>query len=103
MSTQPRTEAEIAIGAISEVIKGRMTRPIYLRVEMQPGGLDIRQVEYLTAEEFAQLVKVEPRTVYTWFEKRLIKYHKPKGTGQNLIDLNDALAWIESGAVARED
>lgn len=102
MSTQLRTEAEIAIGAISDVIKGKMTRPIYLRVEMQPGGLDIRQVEFLTAEEFAALVKVEARTVYTWFEKRLIPFYKPKGTGQNLIDINDALAWIESGAVMKE-
>src|ERR1043165_6636746 len=102
MSSQPRTEAEVAIGAISDVIKSRMTRPLYLRVEMTPGGLAIRQVEYLTAEEFAQLVKVEPRTVYTWFEKKLIKYHKPKGTGQNLIDLNDALAWIEAGAVTKD-
>ena len=61
MSMQPRTEAEIAIGAISDAIKGRQTRPIYLRVGWSDGHLDVRQVEYLTAEEFAQLAKVEKR------------------------------------------
>jgi excisionase family DNA binding protein len=102
---QPRTEAEIAIGAISNVIKGRLTKPIYLRAswDAEAGRLAIEQVEYLTAEEFAPLVKVEPRTVYTWFEKNLIKSYKPPGTGQRLINLNDAIEWIESGAAAMEE
>jgi excisionase family DNA binding protein len=103
MSIQPRTEAEIAIGAISGVIKERQERPIYLRVGWLDGKLDVRQVEYLTAEEFARLAKVETRTVYTWLEKRLFPFHKPPGTGQVLININDALAWIESGAVTKED
>src|ERR1051325_3751701 len=99
MSTQPRTEAEIAIAAISDVIRGRMTRPIYLRVSNAGGKISVEQVEYLTAQEFAQLAKVEPRTVYSWIQDGRITYYQPVGMGQKLISLSDALQWIESGAV----
>jgi excisionase family DNA binding protein len=105
MSFQPRTEAEIAIQAISGVIKSRLTRPVYVRLfwDEEAGRLQVEQVEYLTTEEFAALVKADKRTVYTWFEKRLLPFYKPNGTGQNLIDINDALAWISAGKVTKTD
>jgi excisionase family DNA binding protein len=98
-----RTEAEIAIKALSDVIAGRMSRPLFLKAEHYDGRLAISQVEFLTPEELAQLAKVKPRTVYLWIEKRLFPFSKPPGTGQVLIAFNDALAWIESGVVKVEE
>lgn len=93
---------ETAIKALRDVIQDRMSRPLYLRVEMRDGELTIEQVEYLTTEELAALVKVDPRTVYGWFEKGLLKFCKPAGTGQNLIPLRAALHWIESSETVKE-
>jgi len=98
-----RTEAEIAIKALSDVIAGRINRPIFLKAEHRDGRLVISQVEFLTPEELAQLAKVKPRTVYLWIEKRLFPFSKPPGTGQVLIAFNDALDWIESGVVKIEE
>jgi excisionase family DNA binding protein len=98
-----RTETENAIQALSDVIAGRMTRPIFIRAEHCDGRLAISQVEFLTPEEMAQLAKVKLRTVYLWIEKRLFPFSKPPGTGQVLIALKDALAWIESGMVKVEE
>src|SRR5437868_14978012 len=96
-------EAENAITALSDVIAGRMNRPIFLKAEYANGRLAISQVEFLTPEELAQLAKVKLRTVYLWIEKRLFPFSKPLGTGQVLIALKDALAWIESGMVMVEE
>src|SRR5436853_7094482 len=97
------TEAEIAIRTLSNVIADRMGRPVFLKAECCDGRRAIRQVEFLTPEELAQLAKVKPRTVYLWIEKRLFPFSKPMGTGQVLIAFNDALAWIESGVVKVEE
>ncbi len=98
-----QTEAEIAIKALSDVIAGRISRPLFLKAGYCDGRLAISQVEYLTPEELAQLAKVKPRTVYLWIEKRLFPFSKPPGTGQVLIAFNDALDWIESGMVKVEE
>src|SRR5436309_9834535 len=97
------TEAEIAIKALSDVIAGQMSRPIFLKAEYCDGRLAISQIEFLTPEELAQLAKVKPRTVYLWIEKRLFPFSKPRGTGQVLIAFNDALDWIESGVIRVEE
>ena len=98
-----RTESESAIEALSDVIAGRMSRPLFLKAEHCDGRLAISQVEFLTPEEMAQLAKVKLRTVYLWIEKRLFPFSKPPGTGQVLIAFNDALDWIESGMVKVEE
>src|SRR5262249_38678848 len=89
-------DIEAAIKALGDVIKGHIARPLYLRVEMRNGQLNISQVEYLTPEELAQLVKVNARTVYGWLDRGLLTFCKPQGTGQNLIPLRAALHWIDS-------
>ena len=99
MTEQMRDDSqgiETAIKALGDVIRGRMARPLYLRVEMQDGNLSIEQVEFLTVEELAALVKVEARTVYGWLDRGLLAFCKPAGTGQNLIPLRAALHWIDS-------
>jgi excisionase family DNA binding protein len=101
MSAQ--SAADIAIKSLGEVIAGKLAKPLFLCAEMRDGQLEVRQVEFLTVDEFAQMVKVEPRTVYLWMEKRLIEFYKPRGTAQNLIALSDALAWVEAGKVERKD
>ena len=93
---------ESVFRAIGDAIKGQMARPLYLKIEMLDGQLDISQVEYLTAEEFAALVKVDSRTVYSWFDKGLLKFCKPAGTGQNLIPLRSALHWIDSSETVKK-
>ncbi|HJQ26879.1 MAG TPA: helix-turn-helix domain-containing protein [Blastocatellia bacterium] len=93
---------ESAIKALGAVIQGQMARPLYLKIEMRDGELDISQVEYLTTEEFAALVKADVRTVYGWFDRGLLKFCKPIGTGQNLIPLRAALHWIDSSEVKKE-
>lgn len=93
---------EAAIKALGDAVANRLARPIYLRVEMRDGHLDISQVEYLTPEELAQLAKVNSRTVYGWLDKGLLRFCKPAGTGQNLIPLRAALHWIDSSAVVKE-
>jgi hypothetical protein len=55
-----------------------------------------------TPEELAQLAKVNARTVYGWFDKGLLKFCKPAGTGQNLIPLRAALQWIDSSETVKE-
>jgi len=96
-------EAETALKTLSDVIAGRMSRPLFLKAKYNDGRLAISQIEFLTPEELAQLAKVKPRTVYSWIEKRLFPFSKPPGAGQVLIALNDALDWIESGMVKLED
>ncbi|HKA22751.1 MAG TPA: helix-turn-helix domain-containing protein [Blastocatellia bacterium] len=97
-----RTDAEIVIKTLSDVIKGRIARPIYLKIEHREGDLSIEQVEYLTPDELAQLMRVEARTVYSWFDKGVLGFCKPAGTGQNLISLRSALAWIDSSVGLKE-
>lgn len=98
MSAQ--AEAMTVIQSLTNVIASQMTKPVLLRAEYRDGRLEINQIEFLTVEEFAKMVKVEMRTVYLWIEKRMISFYKPKGTNQNLIALSDALAWLESGKVS---
>lgn len=93
---------ERAINALSEAIKGRMARPLYLKVEHRDGELDISQVEFLSVEEFAKLMKTQPRTVYGWIDRGLLNFCKPHGTGQNLIPLRAALHWIDSSMTVKE-
>jgi excisionase family DNA binding protein len=92
---------ESVIKSLSNAINSRMARPIYLKIEHHDGELAIEQVEFLTVEELALLVKVEARTVYGWLDKGLLKFCKPQGTGQNLIPLHAALHWIDSSAIVK--
>lgn len=94
--------AEMVIKSLSAAINSRMARPIYLKIEHLDGNLSIEQVEYITAEELAALVKTDVRTVYSWFERGVLGFCKPQGTGQNLIPLRAALNWIDSSATVRE-
>lgn len=101
MNEQTRN-IEAVIKALSDAVTSRMTRPLYLKIEHRDGELAIEQVEFLTVEELALLVKVEARTVYGWLDKGLLKFCKPQGTGQNLIPLRAALHWIDSSETVKE-
>jgi excisionase family DNA binding protein len=101
--TEDRLEPiEAAFKALADMIANRMSRPLYLRIEMQDGQLEISQIEYLSVEEFAAMVKTQTRTVYGWIDRGLLAFCKPVGTGQNLIPLRTALHWIEASAVVKE-
>src|SRR6266849_2640049 len=93
---------EAVIKALSDAIKGHIARPLYLKVEHRDGEIAIEQVEFLSVEEFAKLMKTQPRTVYGWFDKGLLTFCKPQGTGQNLIPLRAALHWIGSSVTVKE-
>ena len=93
---------EAVLRALSAAIKVHIARPLYLKVEHRDGELVIEQIEFLSVEEFAKLMKTQPRTVYGWFDKGLLTFCKPQGTGQNLIPLSAALHWISSSVNIKE-
>jgi excisionase family DNA binding protein len=89
--------------ALARGIKDGLSRPIYLRVNKEHGGeVSIKQVEFLTPAQLAELAHVTPRTVYAWIERAKengLKYYKPPGSSGILFALDEVLEWIRRGEV----
>jgi hypothetical protein len=84
--------------ALTRGIKAGLSRPIYLRVDKERGGeVSIKQIEFLTPAQLAELTHVSPRTVYGWIEraqKNGLKYYKPPGSSGIIFEINETLDWI---------
>lgn len=99
MSEQELRIQQTIEGTLRE-LRRNLQKPVYLQINSEKNGaLNVKQVEFLTATEFAELCRVEERTVYSWLErteKTGLKCYRPSGSRQVLFEINEALEWIMS-------
>lgn len=95
MSTTPRVTD--LLDRLTTAITTAAHRPIYLQIINHQGGkLEVRQIEFLSVEDFAQLARVGPRTVYDWVQRGISPPpYRPPGSRSILFDLTEAIAWIK--------
>ncbi len=89
----------VLIKSLSGEIKRTLTRPIYIQIAQESGGVNIKQVEFLTPEQLAELMHVETRTVYSWVEKAQengLKFYRAPSTRGVLFEINEVLEWIRN-------
>ena len=87
------------IKSLSGEIKRTLGRPIYIQMTQEANRIKIRQVEFLTPEQLADLAHVETRTVYSWIEKAQengLKFYRAPGTRGVLFEINEVLEWIRN-------
>jgi hypothetical protein len=87
------------IKSLSGEIKRTLQRPIYIQIAQESGEVSIKQIEFLTPEQLADLAHVETRTVYSWIEKAQengLKFYRAPGTRGVLFEINEALEWIRN-------
>jgi excisionase family DNA binding protein len=104
MSSRPiESNIHTAIDLLAREIKQGLARPIYLQVMRSPDGeITVRQVEFITPAQLAQLAHVSQRTVYVWIERASengLRYYKPPGSSGILFALDEVLEWIKQGEV----
>ena len=97
------TSTEESIGALikslSGEIKRTLQRPIYIQIAQESGDVSIKQIEFLTPEQLAELAHVETRTVYSWIEKAQengLKFYRAPSTRGVLFEINEVLEWIRN-------
>lgn len=97
------TATDESIGALikslSGEIKRTLTRPIYIQIAQESGEVSIKQVEFLTPEQLAELMHVETRTVYSWIEKSQengLKFYRAPNTRGVLFEINEVMEWIRN-------
>lgn len=84
---------------LSSEINRTLKRPIYIQIAQEGGQVSIKQVEFLTPEQLAELAHVETRTVYSWVEKSPengLKFYRAPGTRGVLFEINEVLEWIRN-------
>ena len=87
------------IKSLSGEIKRTLKRPIYIQIAQESGEVSIKQVEFLTPEQLAELMHVETRTVYSWIEKageNGLKFYRAPNTRGVLFEINEVLEWIRN-------
>ena len=87
------------IKSLSSEIQRTLTRPIYIQIAQESGEVSIKQVEFLTPEQLAELMHVETRTVYSWIEKAQengLKFYRAPNTRGVLFEINEVLEWIRN-------
>jgi excisionase family DNA binding protein len=87
------------IKSLSGEIKRSLKRPLYIQIAQESGQVSIKQVEFLTPEQLADLAHVETRTVYSWVEKAQengLKFYRAPGTRGVLFEINEVLEWIRN-------
>lgn len=87
------------IDRLSDEIKRNLRRPVYLQIARESGDVSIKQIEFLTPEQLAELAHVETRTVYSWVEKANdngLKFYRAPGTRGVLFEINEVLEWIKN-------
>lgn len=87
------------IKSLSGEIKRTLSRPIYIQIAQDSGDVSIKQVEFLTPEQLAELMHVETRTVYSWIEKAQengLKFYRAPNTRGVLFEINEVLEWIRN-------
>ncbi len=87
------------IKLLGSEIKRTLARPIYIQIAQERGEVSIKQVEFLTPEQLAELMHVETRTVYSWIEKAQengLKFYRAPNTRGVLFEINEVLEWIRN-------
>ena len=83
------------VNGLTEAFKSIGERPVYFEITTTRGRIGVRQVEFLNVEEFAQLAKVEPRTVHSWVQRGVAPpCYRPPGSRSILFDIAEAVEWI---------
>jgi excisionase family DNA binding protein len=80
-------------------VKRVVAKPIYLQISQQGCEVYIKQVEFLTPEQVAELAHVKVRTVYTWIDKSRengLKFYRAPGTRGVLFEINEVLEWVKN-------
>jgi excisionase family DNA binding protein len=80
-------------------IQRAVGRPIYLQITQQGREVSIKQIEFITPEQLAELMHVETRTVYSWIEKAQengLKFYRAPNTRGVLFEINEVLEWVRS-------
>ena len=87
------------VKSLSSEIKRTLQRRIYIQIAQEGGEVSIKQVEFLTPEQLAELMHVETRTVYSWIEKAQengLKFYRAPNTRGVLFEINEVLEWIRN-------
>jgi hypothetical protein len=97
------TATDEPIGALIKQLSGEinrtLSRPVYIQIAQEDGRVRIKQVEFITPEQLAQLTHVETRTVYSWIEKAPengLKFYRAPNTRGVLFEINEVLEWIRN-------
>jgi excisionase family DNA binding protein len=97
------TATDEGLGALLKSLSGEINRtlkrPIYIQIAQESDQVSIKQVEFLTPEQLAELAHVETRTVYSWVEKAQengLKFYRAPGTRGVLFEINEVLEWIRN-------
>ena len=99
MGATPEENIGALIKSLSGEIKRTLKRPIYIQIVQERGEVSIKQVEFLTPEQLAELMHVETRTVYSWIEKAQengLKFYRAPNTRGVLFEINEVLEWIRN-------
>lgn len=100
MNTSNQESIQSTIQALTAGIKRNLVRPIYLEVNRgRSGEVQIKQIEFLTPEQLAELAHVDKRTVYSWIEKadeNGLKFYRAPNTRRVLFEINEVLEWIKN-------
>jgi excisionase family DNA binding protein len=87
------------IKSLNSEIKRTLGRPIYIQMTYEGNRVNIRQIEFLTPEQLAELMHVETLTVYSWVEKAQengLKFYRAPSTRGVLFEINEVLEWIRN-------
>ena len=95
---EPQEQITKALLSLATAVSSTLTKPIFFAVERDEGGeMVIRQIEFLTTDEFAALCKKDRKTVYAWIRQGIgPKWYQPVPFGDKLCLLSEALDWIMS-------
>jgi excisionase family DNA binding protein len=99
MGTTMEESIGTLIKSLSGEIKRTLKRPIYIQIAQESGDVSIKQVEFLTPEQLAELTHVETRTVYSWIEKAPgngLKFYRAPSTRGVLFEINEVMEWIRN-------
>jgi excisionase family DNA binding protein len=99
MGATPEENISALVKSLSGEIKRTLKRPIYIQIAQERGEVNIKQVEFLTPEQLAELMHVETRTVYSWIEKAQengLKFYRAPNTRGVLFEINEVLEWIRN-------
>ena len=102
MSATTEENISALVKSLSGEIKRTLKRPIYIQIAQEQGEISIKQVEFLTTEQLAELMHVETRTVYSWIEKAQengLKFYRAPNTRGVLFEMSEVLEWIRQNAV----
>jgi hypothetical protein len=86
--------------SLGNAIADATSKPIYLQIIISyRRKIEIKQIRFLNVEEFAELARVEPRTVHGWLQRGIAPTpYRPPGSRCILFEMNEAIAWIKNNS-----